>query len=209
MNIGQRGPATEILRLLQRLGPLSVKALESELGVSTNAVREQLQHLMAAGLITASKVRRGVGRPAHLYALSDQAQELFPTSYDVLLKLVLEALVQKEGIREVQHVLNTVGERLADNVTGGVRNPDLRAQVEVLSAALADRGIPIAVVEAGESITLLEWCCPFYSLAREHDGICEMEQRMLEHALGAKVTLAERRLDGHTGCKFVVESSPS
>jgi predicted ArsR family transcriptional regulator len=144
-----------------------------------------------------------------MYALSDQAQELFPTAYDVLLKLVIEALVQREGVGEAQHVLNAVGERLAENVIGGVRNPDLRAQVEALSAALADRGIPIAVVEAGESITLHEWCCPFYSLAREHDGICEMEQRMLEHALGAKVTLAERRLDGHVGCKFLVESSAS
>src|SRR3954449_3875792 len=117
VNYGQRGPAAEILRLLQRQGPQNVKGLEAELGVSTNAVREQLQHLMAAELITVSKVRNGAGRPAHVYSLSDKAQGLFPQASDVLLRLLLETLVQHDGVAGTQRVLNAVAERLADDFT--------------------------------------------------------------------------------------------
>lgn len=204
VNYGQRGPAVDILRLIQRQGPQSVKSLEAELGVTANAVREQLQHLLAAGLITTGTVRRGAGRPAHVYSLTDKAHGLFPQPYDVLLRLLLEQILQDEGETRAQQLLNAVGERLADEVTGGVRSSDLREQLATLSSELDRRGMPIAVLEQDDVVALQEWTCPYYSLARDHQGVCEMEQHMLERALGARVTIVERLVDGYAGCKFVV-----
>ena len=43
VSYGQRGPAADILRVIQRRGPQSVKTLEAELGVTANAIREQIQ----------------------------------------------------------------------------------------------------------------------------------------------------------------------
>ena len=205
VTFGQRGPASDILRLLQRRGPQSIKELEAQLGVSTNAVREQIQHLLAAGLINTGKVRRGAGRPAHVYSLSDKAQSLFSHAYEAVLKLLLEELTRIDGSDRAQSLLNAVGERLADDFTGGVRSCDLREQVENVVTALGERGIPMAVLEHEDVVALQEWSCPYYSLAREHRGVCEMEQHMLERALGARVTIAQRMIDGHVGCKFLVE----
>jgi predicted ArsR family transcriptional regulator len=202
--LGQRSPAVEILRLIQRNGPQNIKSIETSLGVSENAVREQLQHLIAAGLITTAKVRRGAGRPAHVYSLSEKAHSLFPQAYDVLLKLLIEEIVNLDGATRVQELLKAVGERLADDVTGGVHSGDLREQLRKVSAALDERKMPIAVLEQEDVLSLHEWSCPYYSLAREHQGICEMEQHMLERALDAQVTIAERMVDGHAGCRFIV-----
>ena len=204
-DIGQRGPASEILRLLRRRGPQSVKELEAELGVTANAVREQVQRLLAAELITASKVRAGAGRPAYVYSLSDKAQGLFPHAYDTVLKLLIDEVTREQSPTHAQQLLNAVGERLADDFTGGVKSGDLREQVQKVVAALDERGIPFSVAEHDDIVTLHEWTCPYYSVARDHRVVCEMEQHMLEHALGARVTIAQRILDGHIGCKFIID----
>jgi len=203
--LGQRGPAAEILRLIQRHGPQEIKALEAMLGVSANAVREQLQQLQQTGLVAAAKLRRGAGRPAHVYSLTEKAQLLFGQGYDLLLKLLLDEIILRDGAEHAQTLLNAVGARLADDVTHGARVNDLRAQVQRVIEALDQRGVPIALHEAEEGVALREWTCPYLSLAREHPGICEMEQQMLERALHAQVTIAERMIDGHAGCRFVVK----
>jgi predicted ArsR family transcriptional regulator len=204
--LGHRGPASEILQLLQRRGPLSIKALEEALGVSTNAVREQLQHLLAADLITTSKVRHGTGRPAHVYALSDKAQALFPQSYGVLVKLLIEEIVKTSGAPAAQQLLNVVGERLGDELAQDHATEALRERVHAVVAVLEQRGTPVTLQEDEHSLSLQGWSCPYFDLARDDHGLCEMERHMLEHALGAQVTIAERRFDGHAGCRFTIET---
>ncbi len=203
---GQRGPAAEILGFIHRHGPQDIKALEARLGVSANAVREQVQHLLGAGLITMGKVRRSAGRPAHVYSLSEKAQRLFPQPYDVLLKLLLEQIVKEEGAPRAQQLLNAVGEQLADDMTGEVRSADLREQLDKVVTALDRRGMPIALHEQEDVVALQEWSCPYSSVARDHPGICEMEQHMLQRMLGAEVTVVERMVDGHANCRFLIQS---
>lgn len=201
---GQRSPALEILRLIQQRGPQSIKSLEAELGVTTNAVREQIQNLLADGLILAEKERRATGRPAYVYSLTEKAQRLFPQAYDMLLKLLIEEIVQREGADNTQQLLNAVGERMADGMTSGGKSTDLREQLESITTALARQGMPITILEQDEAVTLHSWSCPYISLARETEGVCQMEQHMLERALGTRVTIDERLIDGHAHCRFMV-----
>lgn len=201
---GQHSPAFEILRLIQQRGPQSIKSLEAELGVTTNAVREQIQSLLAAGLLLAEKERRGAGRPAFMYSLTEKAQRLFPQAYDVLLKLLIEEIVSREGADNTQQLLNAVGERMADGMAPGDKSADLHEQLEAITTELARHGMPITILEQDEAVALQSWSCPYISLARETDGVCQMELHMLERALGTRVTLDERLIDGHMHCRFRV-----
>jgi predicted ArsR family transcriptional regulator len=194
----------EILQLIQQRGPQSIKALEGELGVTTNAVREQIQSLLAAGLLVADKQRRGAGRPAYMYSLTEKAQRLFPQAYDVLLKMLIEEIVKREGADNTQLLLNAVGERMADGLVGDDKGASLREQLEAITVELARHGMPITILEQGDNIALQSWSCPYITLARETDGVCQMEQHMLERAIGRRVTLDERVIDGHTHCRFLV-----
>lgn len=201
----QRSPAGTILRLLQRHGPLTIKQLQAELGVrSLNAVREQLSHLNAAGLITASTQRRGAGRPAHVYALSEHAQRLFPNGYDLLLKLLLEELAEREGRDELQEILSGVGARLADQF--GEQKNELEQRLYALAQTSEVRGTPITIHDEDGVTTLHKYNCPYFDLAKSTNAVCVVEQRMIEQVLGRNVRLTERIVDGHTGCCFVVDT---
>ncbi|HEX6289995.1 MAG TPA: helix-turn-helix domain-containing protein [Herpetosiphonaceae bacterium] len=202
----QRGPSGEILRLLQRNGPMSAKELQAALGVrSLNAVREQLNSLTAAGLIRANTVRRGAGRPAYMYALSDKAQALFPKGYDVLLKLLLEELDAQLGAERVQQILAGVSGRLAAEYGGHADGQELEQRLAALAQALDKRGTPIAIAEHEDSVVLHEYTCPYFNVAQENAEVCQIEQQMLEQVLGRKARLTKRIVDGHAGCQFVVD----
>lgn len=208
ISLTQRGPAGEILRLLQQNGPMSTKQLRAALGVSSlNAVREPLTGLAAAGLVQTSTMRQGAGRPTHLYALSEKAQALFPKGYDVLLKLLLEELAARVSREELQAILGGVSTRLAERYDGGEDGQALVERVAALARSFAEQGTPIAIVEHADELRLHEYSCPYYSVAQESSHICGIEQQMLEQVLGRPVRLTQRIVDGHAGCRFVIDGA--
>src|SRR5262247_808689 len=92
-----RSPAGQILKLLQQQGALSIKEIETALGVTTTAVRQQLTTLMVEGLVTATTVREKRGRPHAMYSLSEKGQAFFARGYEDLALVLLEEVL---GLRE-------------------------------------------------------------------------------------------------------------
>ena len=204
----QRGPAGDILRLLQRNGPMSTKQLREALGVSSlNAVREQLTSLAAAGLVETSTLRQGAGRPTHLYALSGKAQALFPQGYDVLLKLLLAELAARHSEEQLQAILTGVSARLAEHYGGQSDGQALQERLTQLARMSDQRGTPITIVEKGNVVVLHEYSCPYFNVAQETTNVCELEQQMLAQVLGRPVRLTRRIVDGHAGCQFVIDDA--
>src|SRR6266511_4889735 len=71
-----------ILIRLRHDGPSSPEQLASALGASRTGVLQQLRALEAAQLVARQTVRHGVGRPRHIYDVTPDAQDLFPTNYE-------------------------------------------------------------------------------------------------------------------------------
>jgi DeoR family transcriptional regulator, suf operon transcriptional repressor len=203
-NVGQRGPGQDILRLLQRHGPLDIARLQAELGVTRNAVREQLASLAAAGLVHSRSQRRGVGRPALVYALTHQAQASMARGYDVLLKLLLAEVAERAGANGLNTILSGVSARLARQYSDGEHGGDLQRQLQTLAAAYESYATPITLVEDGDELVLHEHSCPYFNVAQENGAVCGVEQRMLEQVLGRKVELTQRIVDGYASCRFVI-----
>src|SRR5260221_10689883 len=89
------GPSSLRRELLLRLrvdGPSSPDQLASRLGASRTGVLQQLRALEVARLVSRQTVRHGVGRPRHLYDVTADAQDLFPTNYDALASGLLAAI---------------------------------------------------------------------------------------------------------------------
>ncbi len=203
-------PASDILLFIQRNGSATVKELEEALGVSTTAVREQLTHLQNQSLIAASKVRQGPGRPLYRYTLTPKAQGLFPKGYDVLINLLLEAILEHEGPETLAKLLSVVGSRLAEQYDLPLANAALRERLMALAFAMNRQGTPINIVENPEGGWVVsEYACPYYEVAQEHDSVCSMERTMLEAAIGHKVQITKRMVEGHNGCQFVIKPSES
>jgi predicted ArsR family transcriptional regulator len=204
LGIANSSPAGQILEHLQRNGPATIKALEEALGVSTTAVREQLVHLQAEGLVAASAVRRGAGRPHNLYSLTDKARRLFPKSYDVLIDLLLREIAAQEGGARLEHLLARISERLAEQYAVHVTGDELRQRLEALRGALEQQGIPAAVSPVGDGLSV--FACPYFEVAQDHPGLCSMERQMFERVLGEKIVLEQAIREGYNSCRFMVKS---
>lgn len=205
LGVRPSSPAGTILQHIQRTGSATIKDLEQVLGVSTTAVREHLAQLQVNGLVAASTLRAGPGRPRLIYTLTEKAESLFPKHYDLLVHLLLEEMAAEDGIAKVERILGRVGERIASEYSTKVNATDMHERMQELRQVLERQGIAADVNAEDAAIHLHS--CPYYDLVHEHGEVCRMEQQMLEQVLGEKLVLERSRRDGHYHCCFVLEQA--
>src|SRR5947208_1189964 len=112
---------------LRREGPGSPDQLARRVGASRTGVLQQLKALQSGGLVSRQTVRHGVGRPRHVYDVTDRAQDLFPTNYDGLANGLLAAIEEVGGSGLVDEIFETrrhqlaatIRERIAERAPGG------------------------------------------------------------------------------------------
>ena len=87
---------------LLRTGSRTVNELAEALELTDNAVRAHLAGLERDGLVEQEGVRRGIGKPAHVFRLTEEAESLFPKAYAFLaaeLRRLSEQLADVTGQR--------------------------------------------------------------------------------------------------------------
>ena len=198
-------PAGEVLNVLLRKGPQTVKELQEALGLSSTAVRLHLHRLQSQGYIEPREERRGVGRPVKVYHLTEKARTAMGSHSESLALTLLEEMLRLEGPEKVRVLLDRVSTRLADDYGETVRSSNLYKRIQELAQALERRGILADVIQVGEdTIFIREYTCPYYDLAQDYRAICEMEESLMSQVLGTPVTLEACMMDGEHGCMFAI-----
>jgi predicted ArsR family transcriptional regulator len=111
-----RSTRGRIVTLLRRSGR-PVEGLAGELGLTDNGVRAHLATLERDGVVRQrGSVHRGSGggKPAYVYELTPEAEELFPKAYEPVLRQLLDVLSGRLGPEESEAVLRIVGRRVAE-----------------------------------------------------------------------------------------------
>lgn len=206
IRIGQRYFSTTRGRivLLLRRSAHTVDELTELLGVTRNAVREHLATLERDGLVHRSGIRRGNGKPAHLYALTPEAAELFPRGYAPVLDGVLDALAEQLPPASRETLVRDVGRKLAARYPvprGGVRER-LAAGAELLN----DLGGYAEAREVDGALLIQGWNCPLAAVVVHHPELCLLAESMLAQIVGLPV---QQRCDRRepSRCFFVVATS--
>src|SRR6188472_364721 len=140
-----RGPSSLRRDLLLRLrldGPSSPDQLADRIGASRTGVLQQLRALETADLVSRQTVRHGVGRPRHLYDVTADAQDLFPSNYDALASGLLAAIEAVGGDDLLDQVFAARRRQLGDRV-----REQMNERV-ASDAPLADRVRELAVIQA-------------------------------------------------------------
>ena len=199
-------PAGKILKLLRQHGACVIKEMVELLGVTPTAVRQQLTALIAQGLVTASSVCDGRGRPPAIYRLSEKGKGLSMRLLDRLaLVLLEEVLTQDEvggGSKTPQHLFQRLSLEMSHHYAEQMRGDTVAERLQHWVGWLEQHGIVCEVAEDADVYVLTEYGCPYYGLAQQHREVCRLETEALEHALGAPVTLLQSQLDGSQGCQF-------
>src|SRR3954468_21545904 len=191
-----RGPSNLRRELLLRLrleGPSSPDQLADRLGASRTGVLQQLRALEAANLVSRQTVRHGVGRPRHLYDVTPDAQELFPSNYDGLAAGLLAAIGAVGGDSLVEQVFQArrrqIGERVRRELDERVGlDAPLVERVRVLAVLQDEQGyLASAALDPDGTIRLREHNCAILDVARGERSACDAELDLFRDVLDADV----------------------
>ncbi len=181
----------------------TVGELAEAIGVSRNAIRLQLQELEGDGLVAYELLRRGVGKPAHLYRLTAAGEWLLSRAYLPLLDGLLRVLASRLPEEEILALLQEVGYHLALRQPRPKGHP--RERVNAAAALLEALGGAVEVETAGDGALLRGRCCPVAALAPDHPQICTAVEALLAAFTGLPVREHCDR-SGRPSCRFEISS---
>ena len=176
-----------VVTLLRRSGR-TVEELARELGLTDNGVRAHLATLERDGIVRQrGSVRRGggVGKPAFVYELTPDAEELFPKAYEPVLLRMLDAISERLGPEASEALLRGVGRSLAEGK--GVPSLDIRGRLETAVEALNELGGLAELEERNGGFVIRGYSCPLAAVTPEHPEVCRMAETLISELAGVPV----------------------
>lgn len=195
-----------LIALLRR-DTQTVDDLAAELDLTDNAVRAHLAALEADGIVRRSGVRRdgGVGKPAYAYTLTDEADQIFPKPYAVVLKELLDALDGRISPGEVEEMLRSVGKRIAREYPSG--RGDTRARLESAIDALNQLGGLVEAEDRGGTLSIQGYGCPLATVVPSHPEVCHLAEAFAGEVAGLPFRECCNR-DATPRCRFELIEQP-
>lgn len=190
------------LERLHEIGGGTIQAICRDLGVTATAVRHRLVRLQGAGLVSRELAPSKRGRPHHVYRVTREALREMGSNYADLAQILWREIrnIEEPAIRE--RLASRVEKALVDQIRKVSPTAPLSVRLAELAAALRERGFQLETDHSGLLPVLRENNCPYYELASQDPGICELEQAVFRKALNADVRLTQCCLNGHSCCEF-------
>ena len=176
-----------IVTLLRRSGR-TVEELALPLDLTDNGVRAHLAVLERDGIVRQrGSVRRGSGggKPAYVYELTAEAEELFPKAYEPTLRRLLDVLGERLGPEEAEVLLRAVGRGLAEGKT--VPPDGTRARLGAAVGVLNELGGLAELEERDGALVIQGYSCPLAAVTPDHPEVCRMAETLVTEVSGVPV----------------------
>ena len=188
-----------LLHALKRSGPMSKRALGAELGITDEAVRQQLADLRRGGWVTFQGAAslpdggdRKRGPASRQYRLSAAAEHLFPKNDDVFAQELVRHVIERFGGAGVREVLERMTEERVRRWKPLLESMNVRERLKALCSLYEDKDAYMEVQWDEDAPALIERNCPFLNVARAHPAICSVSVNTLERLLGFRVIREQR-----------------
>ena len=176
-----------VVTLLRRKG-FTVDELARELDLTNNGVRAHLATLERDGIVRQSGVVRsesGGGKPAYLYELAPEAEDLFPKAYEPVLHRLLDVLADRLESDESEALLRSVGHLMAEEQT--VPTDGARARLETAADVLNELGGLVELEERDGGFVIRGYSCPLAGVTPDHPEVCSMAETLIAELAGVPV----------------------
>ena len=180
----RRGQIVALLRRSNR----TVEDLARALDLTDNGVRAHLAVLERDGIVRQrGSVRRssGGGKPAYVYELTREAEDLFPKAYEPTLRQLLDVLSDRLGSEESEALLRAVGRRLDEEHY--TRADGTRARLETAVEVLNELGGLAELEERDGAVVIRGYSCPLAGVAPDHPEVCRMAETLIAELAGVPV----------------------
>jgi predicted ArsR family transcriptional regulator len=204
---------SRVLHMVSADGPITAAELGRHLDLTPAAVRRHLDALVEQGAVVPHEPtggRRGRGRPARAYVVSDAGHSALEADYDSLAVEVLRYLEANAGPAAVSDFARTrvhaLEERYAARLAAAGDEPG--ARTEALVEALSEDGFAATARPVGAGgLTGVQLCqghCPVQQVAAEFPAFCEAETDAFSRLLGVHVQRLATLAGGHHVCTTFV-----
>ena len=196
-----RGQIVTILRS----SDCTVDELARKLDLTDNAVRAHLLTLERDGLVRQSGLRRGPRKPHFTYALTPEAEGLFPKAYDALLNQLIAVLKNRLNPSEIEEVLREVGRAVAAGAPTE-QGADLESRVQTAMKVLEAIGGAAEVEQDGDKIVICSSGCPLAAAVAAHPEVCRLAESLIADIV--KVPVKEHcDRAGSPKCRFEIDAA--
>jgi predicted ArsR family transcriptional regulator len=193
-----------LLNLLRR-SRQTITGLADGLGLTDNAVRTHVAVLERDGIVEQVGTQRDTGgKPARVYALTGEGEELFPKAYALILGGLVEEIARVDGWDRATDLLRAVGRRAA---SGTAAPADREGRVAAAAAVLRSLGGEIEVQRTEHGYTLQGYACPLSAVTAKHPQVCDLARALVEEITGQSVTECCDRSD-RPRCRFRIDAKP-
>ena len=204
-------PGDRILFLLKTKGAASTTQIAQALGGTAEAARQQVQKLLAAGLIEGRQQSAGgAGRPRQDWTLTASGHGRFPDTHAQLtIQLIgsVRELFGEDGLDKL------IGQREAETrqqyLAAVAGQEQLAQRLATLAALRQAEGYMARLEQDGADWLLIEDHCPICAAARTCQGFCRAELRIFQEVAGseATVTREEHLLSDARRCVYRVRAA--
>ena len=196
-----------LLEALKRSGLATVRALADELGITYEAVRQQIAELLKAGWVRHGErqVEGQRGPASRRYRLSAAAEHLFPKHYDALSAELLQHVLDRFGGEALVQILGKMTDARVARFAPLLKSLSVKEKLKALCSLYEDKDAYMELQWQDGAPALIERNCPFFNVAQKHPALCSVSVNTLERLLGYQVVREQRFQAGHGRCVFRVK----
>ena len=208
-----------VLAAVSERGPITAAQIADDLGLTPPGVRRHLDQLLADGAVESRERttgKRGRGRPAREWVVTEVGHDALPTHYDSIAVEAVRFLRQTAGDDAIQSFAQARATRLEERYAAEVdtAGTDPAERVEALVTALRRDGYAATVRPVGDrglpGVQLCQGHCPVQHVAHEVPELCEAEAEAFSRLVGAHVQrLATLAQGDHVCTTFIPTSTPT
>ena len=192
----------QLIGLLRR-SRQTITALANAVGLTDNAVRSHVAALERDGIVEQVSTQRDTGgKPARVYALTNQGEELFPKAYALVLGQLLEEIARVDGPDRATALLRGVGRRVG---SAAAAPADREGRVAVAAEILRGLGGDVEVQRTESGYALQGYACPLSAVTVDHPQVCALARALVEEITRLPVTECCDRSD-RPRCRFGIEA---
>ena len=206
--MGSRGH--DLMLLLKRNGECSLTNLSTLLKISKVAALKHVRELENAGLIQRKSVPHKRGRPELYISLTEAGEDIFPKSYSDIALETLDYVNLHLGREHVGKILNLRAQKLIDPYSEALGASSGRERVERLATARERDGYMAQWKQLpGSTFEIVEFNCPLMAISSKYSEACTAENNLFTLLMDSKVVSTHRMVDGHKGCRFLIDMKNS
>ncbi|MFT7648405.1 MAG: DeoR family suf operon transcriptional repressor [Candidatus Poriferisodalaceae bacterium] len=194
-----------VLAALKRSGNATAEELAATLEISSSAVRQHLRALRSADLITSSRDRGQLGRPADRYQATDLTEPLFVTT-DSSLSVELLEHIEEEDPELVTRVFERRRLRLVERARDKLSGKAVAERVDVLTNMLDEQGYLADSEKADHNHYRINLhSCPMWAVATHYTQACTTELEFIRDLMpDATVDRVTHKTAGAHTCSYEI-----